>query len=444
MTYIAHLHIYSGRKNPSWLLSDDDQDELVSRIQCLEPLKVKLLRRPDELGYGGIELVDDDSTQPKVFVHRGFVRVGDSDFIDEDLELEYWLLERAKRFIEKPAVEFLLKELKRRPLDGDSGLTDKKLKRLERLCESLFFLRSYERHSVNSRSFLISEHGILLERIRAGTDKYEGYPLHVRYFLEQRLYVELLERICLLIHDFAVLSNSLTTDLTLLADNIARIDATPLELLKQLTRDDFYTILRYRPIEDNAYSADERELLTKVRDGNLRAIVSLRNSCIAFLELHWSFYQQHIHGNTLVYEVPPITIDDDLRIMVIPTLASEGSPVGLLVTDKIYTSWKRLFNCLAQIVADLVARTAEYINRGELGLLEFSNYVVLTPEEDSSLRRIIRKKDSYRHYFSEKTELNVEVSSETQQRLASKYNEIDEFLDEFIALWYKPEKPSDE
>jgi hypothetical protein len=95
------LDVFSGRPNPSWSLSADEQQELVRRLQGLP--SVDGPSPEGDLGYRGFRLV---SSAPKsalpseLVVTKGMVTIRDNGATRHYLDangIESWLLDQARR-----------------------------------------------------------------------------------------------------------------------------------------------------------------------------------------------------------------------------------------------------------------------------------------------------------------------------------------------------------
>src|SRR5947209_9861453 len=97
MTSRVTLNVFSGRPNPTWLLSDDDERALTERLNGLQkPTE----RRPSGiyggLGYRGVSIARDFNHPLgplAVTIHEGVVdrQLAGHDLID-DTHIDSWLL----------------------------------------------------------------------------------------------------------------------------------------------------------------------------------------------------------------------------------------------------------------------------------------------------------------------------------------------------------------
>lgn len=307
--------------------------------------------------------------------------------------------------------------------------------RLQSLVQSIIVLRSYLRHGINARAFMIAEHSNQLSEIKTGTGRYEDYPPETLLALEQRHYVEVLERLCQMIEDFAIVSRALLLDLSQFPGNITRT-VNPQDFIP-MSDENINTILRYRSIDDFTLSEGQKEFVLKVREQNLRVIQEFQEACRAFLERHWRFYQKHKHGNTLLYGMPVVETHNG-RSVLIPAIENQREPERvqlLMVTDSIFKCWSGLFNSTVRLLRDILERNVRYLERGEVGFLEFSNLFPMSKEDSSELKEICAENDSIGSLVDPQTELNLEISEREQRRYDEQYQRIEEFLTSNAGLW---------
>jgi hypothetical protein len=100
MSVVVTLHINSGRPDPAWELTAQQVVELNAR---LSRLKTRTLQKPSGmmggLGYRGFSIVSvrEPKLDPRIFVHGNIVDLDrfSLNLVDQDLELEKWLLDSA-------------------------------------------------------------------------------------------------------------------------------------------------------------------------------------------------------------------------------------------------------------------------------------------------------------------------------------------------------------
>ena len=102
MATVVTLDVYSGRPNPSWVLSDADSQKLTERVHAIDTVtSQKSSGALGGLGYRGF-LVNHTphsvQAHPAFHVHEGIIDKGlsEDNLVSRDRELEDWLLSTAK------------------------------------------------------------------------------------------------------------------------------------------------------------------------------------------------------------------------------------------------------------------------------------------------------------------------------------------------------------
>lgn len=116
MSVTITLHIFSGRPDPSWELSDDQSAELVDRIAQLR--RTTFLKPSGMLGMGtyrgfSIEAVRERALQPHIYVHGGVVDLDRFSInrVADDGSLEHWLLQTAGNNVEEVVRRYVETEI---------------------------------------------------------------------------------------------------------------------------------------------------------------------------------------------------------------------------------------------------------------------------------------------------------------------------------------------
>src|SRR5215472_2176226 len=97
---LVTLEVFSGRPNPSWTLSADEEKEFLRRLQGLAPSA----RSPSQggLGYRGFRIINNSKEAQlpsEVVVANGIVTVRDdlgSHHYTDSNRIESWLIEQAR------------------------------------------------------------------------------------------------------------------------------------------------------------------------------------------------------------------------------------------------------------------------------------------------------------------------------------------------------------
>lgn len=116
MPTLVTLHVYSGRPNPTWILSDAQEDEVAERLSSLRTFTNE---RPSGivggLGYRGFSIAPFAETAAAgrgVVVHEGIVDQGSgSPNVIDDTDIEGWLASTAQAQINDELRQFVLSSI---------------------------------------------------------------------------------------------------------------------------------------------------------------------------------------------------------------------------------------------------------------------------------------------------------------------------------------------
>ena len=114
---IATLDVFSGRPNPTWMLTPAQTHELQSRIKSLA---FTLRTEPDvpDLGYRGVSVSISGKESAEVSVARGAIIVTQggsvAKFEDTDRQLERWLVHTGDRQLSPDLLRMVESELSRK------------------------------------------------------------------------------------------------------------------------------------------------------------------------------------------------------------------------------------------------------------------------------------------------------------------------------------------
>lgn len=112
MATLVALHVYSGRPNPAWVLSEQEESQLTERLHSLRTFTNE---RPTGivggLGYRGFSLTsiaESARTSGALFVHEGIVDqgTGAANLVDQ-AEIETWLAAKAQGKIDDQLSEYI-------------------------------------------------------------------------------------------------------------------------------------------------------------------------------------------------------------------------------------------------------------------------------------------------------------------------------------------------
>ncbi|MFL9897890.1 hypothetical protein PQR71_06910 [Paraburkholderia fungorum] len=116
MSAVVTMHVFSGRPDPAWELTEDQRTELADRLARFK--KTTLLKPPGilgALGYRGftISTVGERDFEPEIYVHAGIVdtsRFG-INLLSDDPDLEEWLLSTGGNTVDPSVVQYVSQEL---------------------------------------------------------------------------------------------------------------------------------------------------------------------------------------------------------------------------------------------------------------------------------------------------------------------------------------------
>jgi hypothetical protein len=115
----VEVHIFSGRPNPNWKLSQEETQLLSTMLGKLSPTKPQDLF--EGLGYRGFVIT---SRKPlagasPVRIYKGVVKIGVDDnakyFLDTNQQIEKWLLVKAKAVLNAEDYKVIANEIASNP-----------------------------------------------------------------------------------------------------------------------------------------------------------------------------------------------------------------------------------------------------------------------------------------------------------------------------------------
>jgi hypothetical protein len=116
MIFEVVLDVFSGRPNPAWNLEGQLAEELVRRLRGLHRVERQRPSTPPALGYRGLRLTQRAAGQKEAWqapyeVYGGFVKHGDSVYLDESRSLERWVLNSGGAGVEPGLRKEILREI---------------------------------------------------------------------------------------------------------------------------------------------------------------------------------------------------------------------------------------------------------------------------------------------------------------------------------------------
>lgn len=116
MSVTVTLHVFSGRPDPAWELTEEQAKDLAERIARFN--RTTLLKPPGivgQLGYRGftVSAVRESAFEPETYVHAGIVdtsRFG-LNLMSDDADLEQWLLSTAGPIVDPSIKDYVTQQL---------------------------------------------------------------------------------------------------------------------------------------------------------------------------------------------------------------------------------------------------------------------------------------------------------------------------------------------
>jgi hypothetical protein len=282
---------------------------------------------------------------------------------------------------------------------------------------SIVFLFHYKEFGLPSRTFLLKEHDAILQKLINCEGHFATYPNDTRIFLESRFYIELLERICLLIEDFCAISEGLCDDIRNLPQTLVK-HKNPQNFLEKLNNEKWLKILKYSSIDSLPLSLEEKAFLNVFRNKNLEVLNNFVSLIKNFLELYWVSYTKYKHGNSLIYGFQHNNIGGE-KFLVIPVAFNHknvSESKAIIANHKIYLLWQQIFNTLYMITGDIIQRNIDYAETGGHPSSEQIIYFRTSDEERISLTQIINKCNSNMKRTSIVANVEVKIPLEVIQK----------------------------
>jgi len=310
-----------------------------------------------------------------------------------------------------------------------SGSSDQHFIFRKGLQPTLAFLKSYQELGSLVRTYMLKEHDAMFQKLRAGVDHFASYSQQQKDHVEVLIYIELLERLCLIIEDLAKPLYALSSNLETFLESILT-SKNPQNILNELDNEKWNTILRYTNIDSLPISGDDKLFLNGIRRRNIERLSTIIGLCIDFLELQWPFFIRHKHGNTILYGLGSADING-VRSFMVPAVFNRKHPdkmKGVFVNESIYQKWQVFLNGLIQMAQWLVERTIVFIETEGKGFAEYDTYFPLQQEEKIRLENILKICNA------DKKRANVilTVQASIEPQLVQKFNDFYKKFDSLL------------
>jgi hypothetical protein len=258
---------------------------------------------------------------------------------------------------------------------------------------TIILLKNYFNTGGESRTFYLKELDQKLTELQNKQGIYKNYPENTCLFIESRIYVEFLVRICELIEDYTGICSALWGNLkdfpkAMLNEN------SPKKIMEQFTDEKLNILLRYAPLNEIYLSLEEINLIQYIREKNITYIKKYNEKLKYFIKLYWTFFTKYKHGNTLLYQFEKQIINGE-KTIIIPAIYNSKNPsitTPAIINKRIYELWKTISDFLFIINKNIIGRAIMYIETGGNLLIEYSCFNKLKQEEEELAIKIFRKR----------------------------------------------------
>lgn len=249
---------------------------------------------------------------------------------------------------------------------------------------SLAMLTSFRDDAVRVRMFMLDEHKRHLEALGLPESFSSSEGSNANFDLEARVYLELFERLCLLIEDFATLLSALQQPIEMFSVNVGK-KVKPKHVLKSMTSASVRELMFYAPVEQKL-PKELGEPLETIRQKNIDVIMKVASMASKWLGLqsHWQMYNNLKHGNALVHSIVPINVWNERTYGYFgrTNLGAKGRNPVMYLNKTMYCFMRKLFEAIATCIVDLSDRCL-YAHGSMTKILELS---FLFPPSDEELQ----------------------------------------------------------
>jgi len=275
---------------------------------------------------------------------------------------------------------------------------------------------------------MLKEHGELIDKIRSRSEPFTNTPEKELIFLESRIYVEMVERVCQLIEDFATLCYALSRDLSAFPQNILSQKVSVSNKLENLTNHaPWYTLLRYPKLDIPGFSKEDKMFIHEHYKRNINVLCNLAKVLKEFKKLHWRFYTKHKHANPLIYGLKKIESTEEPTIF-IPAVNDEKQPEkveGILINYSMYKKQQKIANTLMSLMKNLLERTIIFIELNGKPSIEHTSYYKMDNTAAQKLQSLIEEYNTNIRRTPIEVTLKVEILGKIVRKFAGFYNSLD-------------------
>lgn len=294
---------------------------------------------------------------------------------------------------------------------------------------TLAMLNAYREFGIISRAFMLEEHSKTLENIRSRADPFGNYSEKELAFIEGRIYVELVERVCQLIEDLSSLCYALWDRLSDFPLNVLdRNKPSPRALLNELTSPArWFTILRYPNLDTLEMSTEDKEFLRQHYERNIHILQNLAEALEKFRKIRWKFYTKHKHANPLIYGITKVVVGGEPTIA-IPAYYDVKHPEtvqGIVMNYSMYKMQRKIANTVVRLMRDLVERAISFIERDGKPIIESESYYRVSTADAHRIQRLIGDYNKNIRRTPIEVKLKINVAGPVLRRFADFYDNLD-------------------
>jgi hypothetical protein len=293
---------------------------------------------------------------------------------------------------------------------------------------ALCLMMAYREYGIISRTFMLEKHGELIDKIRSRSEPFTNTSEKELIFLESRFYVEMVERVCQLIEDFATLCYALSKDLSAFPQNILSQGVSISKKLTNLTNyAPWYTILRYPDLDALGFSKEDKTFLHEHYRRNINVLCNLVKVLEGFRQLHWRFYIKHKHANPLIYGLTKIESMGEPTIA-IPAIDNAKQPEkvkAILINYSMYKKQREIANDITTLMRDLLERTIMFIELDGKPSIESIRYYKMSDTAAQKIQDLIEEYNVNVRRTSISLTLKAEIPQKKIHQFAEFYDTLD-------------------
>lgn len=270
-------------------------------------------------------------------------------------------------------------------------------------------LKSYQTRGWLSRTFMLSDHGTMLNEVQQSQGKYATYSAADKDFVEVQFYLELFERLCQAIEDFTSIVHGLMGEFRDFPKNVLHAPS-PQTVLTRMNRSIWNQLLQYAAVDALPLDQGEKQVLTEVRDANIDVLMNFVNILMEFIGKFWVIFNKLKHTKIAVVSGFQSIDFEGVRTYLIPAIYNRTQidvVKGLFVNRPIYEKWKAMFDAVVTLTKELVDRALLVIETNGTLVSEYATFRFMDAAQRQKVEQIINKCNR----DVDRTSLTVQVKS---------------------------------